>query len=140
MLLAYFYTKPCIQHSLIPRPNFSLLVCYTLNIGSSESLYFLQVCVSECPTANEFGVRNNPVCVEEVDTSPFDDITSVSDIDVSSLSLTHTHTHTHSLPLIILHLIVIFIILQNLLMHIREERCAPYYITSTAGKLRGATD
>ena len=100
--------------------------------------------MSECPTANEFGVRNNPVCVESVNTSSFDDITSVSDIKVSSLflslSLSLSHTHTYSLSLIILHLIIIFIILQDLLVHIREERCAPYYITSTAGKLRGATD
>ena len=116
MLLAYFYTKPCIQHSLIPRPNFSHLVCYTLNIGSSESLYFLQVCVSECPTANEFGVRNNPVCVEDVDTSRFmnlDDITAVSDIRVSSLSL--SLSHTNPLPLIILHLIIILLFCRHCL-------------------------
>ena len=30
-----------------------------------------QVCVSECPTANEFGERNNPVCVDGVETSRF---------------------------------------------------------------------
>ena len=32
--------------------------------------------MSECPTANEFGVRDNPVCVEGVTTSNF---TSLSD-------------------------------------------------------------
>jgi len=48
-----------------------------------------QVCVSECPNANEFGVRSNPVCVDEVDTSRFTnisvDFTSVSSVaDTSS--------------------------------------------------------
>ena len=67
--------------------------------------YFLcneQVCVSECPTANEFGVRNNPVCVEGVDTSRFmnlDDPTAAPDIAVSSLYLSLTHTYTLVLTL-----------------------------------------
>ena len=94
--------------------------------------------MSECPTSNEFGVRNNPVCVDSVNTSRFmnlDDITAAPDIRVSSLS--HTHTHLFSLSLIILHLNNT---LQALLEHISQEECAPYYITSTAGKLRGATD
>ena len=66
--------------------------------------------MSECPTANEFGVRNNPVCVEDVDTARFmnlDDPTAALDIAVSSLSisppsppsLSHTHTHLYSLSL-----------------------------------------
>ena len=49
--------------------------------------------MSECPTSNEFGVRNNPVCVDGVNTSRFmnlDDITAVPDIKVSSLSHTYT--------------------------------------------------
>ena len=36
----------------------------------------MQVCVSECPTANEFGVRDNPVCVDSVDTSRFVNVTN----------------------------------------------------------------
>ena len=46
----------------------------------------VQVCVSECPTANEFGVRSNPVCVDGVDTTPFINITSVDFTNVVSSS------------------------------------------------------
>ena len=45
--------------------------------------------MSECPTANEFGVRNNPVCVDSVDTSQFtnlDDVTAAPAIAVSVFS------------------------------------------------------
>jgi choline transporter-like protein 2/4/5 len=31
-----------------------------------------QVCVSACPTANEVGVRADPVCVDGIDTAQFD--------------------------------------------------------------------
>ena len=47
------------------------------------SIFFLQVCVDRCPEANEFGVRNNPVCVDSVDTSQFVDITDAS-VDVAA--------------------------------------------------------
>ncbi len=46
----------------------------------------VQVCVSECPTANEFGVRSNPVCVDGVDTAPFTNITSIDFLDVNSVT------------------------------------------------------
>ena len=120
----------------------------------------LQVCVSECPTANEFGVRNNPVCIDGVDTTAFVNLTSSSNllssannIRVSSLSLSLSHSHTHSLslththtqhnlslsfcPLLSSPLSSVnhfhFSLLQLLLDHISQEKCAPYYITSTAG-------
>ena len=35
---------------------------------------YSQVCVEECPSENEVGVRNNPVCVDSVDTSEFTNI------------------------------------------------------------------
>ena len=41
--------------------------------------------MSACPTANEFGVRDNPVCVDSVDTTPFVNITSVDFTDIGSL-------------------------------------------------------
>ncbi len=44
--------------------------------------------MSACPSANEFGVRSNPVCVDEVDTSRFSnisvDLTSTSSISETS--------------------------------------------------------
>lgn len=36
----------------------------------------VQVCVEECPEENEYGVRDNPVCVDEVDTSRYVNITA----------------------------------------------------------------
>lgn len=46
--------------------------------------------MSECPTANEFGVRSNPVCVDEVDTSRFSNI-SVDITDISSVTETSSN-------------------------------------------------
>lgn len=48
----------------------------------------VQVCVRDCPTANEFGVRDNPVCVDTVNTEQFRNIsgdvrTTASNIVVS---------------------------------------------------------
>ena len=40
----------------------------------------VQVCVETCPDANEIGVRDNPVCVEGVDTSRFVNITAGVDL------------------------------------------------------------
>ena len=48
----------------------------------------LQVCVSTCPTANEFGVRPNPVCVDGIHTTVFADITSVDLLNVQSVAET----------------------------------------------------
>lgn len=42
---------------------------------------WLQVCVSQCPTANEFGVRNSPVCVDGVETARFANITNFNIVD-----------------------------------------------------------
>ena len=42
--------------------------------------------MSACPTANEFGVRDNPVCIDSVDTTPFANISSVDFADISSLT------------------------------------------------------
>ena len=32
------------------------------------------MCVEHCPGSNEVGIRANPVCVDDVDTSRFDDV------------------------------------------------------------------
>ena len=45
---------------------------------------YSQVCVDECPEDNEFGVRDNPVCVDEVDTERYQNIT---DIDIGTPQL-----------------------------------------------------
>ena len=42
--------------------------------------------MSQCPTANEFGVRNNPVCIDGVDTTPFANITSVDITDITGIT------------------------------------------------------
>ena len=39
-------------------------------------MFLHQVCVDRCPEVNEFGVRNNPVCIDSVDTSGFTNITN----------------------------------------------------------------
>ena len=41
--------------------------------------------MSECPTDIEFGVRDNPVCVDSVDTTPFVNITSVDFADLATI-------------------------------------------------------
>ena len=46
---------------------------------------FFQVCVEECPSENEVGVRNNPVCVDSVDTSLYTDIGG--DVTLQAVSL-----------------------------------------------------
>ena len=38
------------------------------------------MCVAECPSANEFGVRSNPVCVEEVNTADFQNLTDIENL------------------------------------------------------------
>ena len=40
--------------------------------------------MSECPEENEFGVRNDPVCVDEVDTSRYQNITGGFSLNPSS--------------------------------------------------------
>ena len=40
------------------------------------------MCVAECPSKVELGIRNNPVCVDGVNTSDFQNI---SDLSVSSV-------------------------------------------------------
>ena len=42
--------------------------------------------MSECPSANEFGVRSNPVCVDSVDTAPFANITNIDFTDINSVT------------------------------------------------------
>ena len=41
----------------------------------------IQVCVTECPTATESGIRANPVCVDGVNTTQFDVFINVSLLD-----------------------------------------------------------
>ena len=47
-------------------------------------IFLHQVCVDRCPAANEFGVRNNPVCIDSVDTSGFVDITNGNPADIAT--------------------------------------------------------
>ena len=47
-------------------------------------IFLHQVCVDRCPAVNEFGVRNNPVCIDSVDTSQFVDITNGNPADVAA--------------------------------------------------------
>ena len=49
----------------------------------SDANFLYQVCVERCPDANEFGVRDNPVCVDSVDTSNFVNITSGNPLEVT---------------------------------------------------------
>jgi flavoprotein len=44
-----------------------------------------QVCVAECPEENEFGVRNNPVCVDEVDPDKYRNVTDLNSFDSTEL-------------------------------------------------------
>eukprot|EP00731_Ephydatia_muelleri_P024034 Em0016g305a len=46
-----------------------------------------QVCVESCPTANELGLRENPVCVDGVDTAPFQNLTSSTDASAIAKAL-----------------------------------------------------
>ncbi len=41
-----------------------------------------------CPTENAIGVRNNPVCVDGVDVSRFENITSVDALNPLSVATT----------------------------------------------------
>ncbi|CAI7988530.1 Choline transporter-like protein 2 [Geodia barretti] len=66
-----------------------------------------QVCVAECPEENEFGVRNNPVCVDEVDPDKYRNVTDLNSGDSNPLVL-------------------------DLVQDIANERCAPYYLRSEA--------
>ena len=49
----------------------------------SKANFLYQVCVERCPDANEFGVRDNPVCVDSVDRSNFVNITSGNPLEVT---------------------------------------------------------
>ena len=40
--------------------------------------------MDRCPAVNEFGVRNNPVCIDSVDTSGFVNITSGNPVDIAT--------------------------------------------------------
>jgi choline transporter-like protein 2/4/5 len=66
-----------------------------------------QVCVAECPEENEFGVRNNPVCVDEVDPDKYRNVTDLNSFDSTEL-------------------------IADLVDDIVNERCAPYYLRSEA--------
>jgi choline transporter-like protein 2/4/5 len=67
-----------------------------------------QVCVSACPTANEVGVRADPVCVDGIDTAQFDVLGNASLSDGPRAAAAAA-------------------ILVQLIF---EEKCAPYYISS----------
>lgn len=58
--------------------------------GMHLCLHHMQVCVSQCPTANEFGVRNGPICVDEVNTTRFTNI-SVDLTNPSSIITTSSN-------------------------------------------------
>ena len=40
--------------------------------------------MDRCPEVNEFGVRNNPVCIDSVDTSQFINITNGNPVDIAT--------------------------------------------------------
>ncbi|CAI8016272.1 Choline transporter-like protein 4 [Geodia barretti] len=63
--------------------------------------------VAECPEENEFGVRNNPVCVDEVDPDKYRNVTDLNSFDSAGL-------------------------IADLVGDIANERCAPYYLRSEA--------
>lgn len=42
------------------------------------------MCVAHCPTANEFGVRSNPVCVDSVPTEITDQFVNLTSGDTAS--------------------------------------------------------
>jgi choline transporter-like protein 2/4/5 len=63
-----------------------------------------QVCVDECPDSNSIGVRDNPVCVDEVNTTMYQNVMQLS---IESPQL-----------------------ITELLQEIADERCAPYYLQS----------
>ena len=44
--------------------------------------------MEECPEENEHGVRSNPVCVDEVDTTQFMNLTDVDLGDLASITST----------------------------------------------------
>lgn len=43
--------------------------------------------MTECPTANEVGIRSSPVCVEGVDTSQFDIISAPNVTDTPAVTI-----------------------------------------------------
>ncbi len=92
--------------------------------------------MSECPSANEFGVRSNPVCVDSVDTTLFTNITNIDFTDISSVTGSSGNIAV-SACIIIIGLFYLTqpasACLQTLLELISTEQCAPYYIASTAG-------
>ena len=61
------FTCPTPQVGLLPPPH-PTHIPFPLPCSS------LQVCVEACPTMNELGLRENPVCVDGVDTTPFQNI------------------------------------------------------------------
>ncbi|KAL5483965.1 hypothetical protein EMCRGX_G020386 [Ephydatia muelleri] len=109
--------KPAgLRPALLNKPNllfFDLMQCAKVikltdlisgNVDTSKlfTCPTPQVCVESCPTANELGLRENPVCVDGVDTAPFQNLTFL-DIPQAYLKLGE---------------------------YIAQEKCAPYYITS----------
>ena len=48
---------------------------------------YIQVCVEECPTANEAGIRVDPVCVDSVNTTQFDIINSTTTSDIDDVTI-----------------------------------------------------
>eukprot|EP00731_Ephydatia_muelleri_P024032 Em0016g303a len=82
--------KPAgLRPALLNKPNllfFDLMQCAKVikltdlisgNVDTSKlfTCPTPQVCVESCPTANELGLRENPVCVDGVDTAPFQNLT-----------------------------------------------------------------
>lgn len=69
---------------------------------------FYQMCVADCPGYNEVGIRANPVCVESVVTSRFDNVENdftlkaVRNQDIACIytfvtEILKLYTHTHTL-------------------------------------------
>ncbi|KAI6658551.1 Choline transporter-like protein 4 [Oopsacas minuta] len=67
-----------------------------------------QVCVSSCPNETITGITNNPICVDEVDTTQFQGISLEGLTDITTIPAA-----------------------GDLLQEIVAGRCAPYYVLST---------
>eukprot|EP00731_Ephydatia_muelleri_P024033 Em0016g304a len=74
---------------------------------TQQVIQWVWVCVAECPSKAELGLRNNPVCVDGVNTSQF---LNISDFSVFSIADGR---------------------IKSLVELIATEKCAPYYLPST---------
>ena len=92
----------------------------------------------ECPDENEFGVRDFPVCVDEVDPNKYQNLTEDTDTfttaELISVSREGLWVGLFGWETYLCVCVCVCVcVLQDLLDDIANERCAPYYLRSTAG-------